>query len=117
MKTLETAYIRARASILRSSGISIQETSELLQRSERWVKIRSSRGDFEDKPRTGGPAVLSRTAKILIEKAKYERDNSTRGFARQLASKGRAGSIAMVWRYMSKKKDGNLSDVKRTTVD
>jgi len=47
MKTRETAYIRAQASILRSSGISIQETSKILQRSERWVKKWSSREGFE----------------------------------------------------------------------
>ena len=69
MKARKTAYIRAQASILRSSGISIQETPKTLQRNERWVKkwLIASREDFEDKPRTGRPAALSKTAKTRRE--------------------------------------------------
>jgi len=65
------------------------------------VKKWSRREDFEDKPRTGRPAVLRRTAKTLNEKVKYKRGNSTRKIAKQLSSKGLAGSIATMRRYMS----------------
>jgi len=66
------------------------------------VKKWSRRGDFEDKPRTGRPAVLRRTAKTLTKKAKYKRGTSTRKIAKQLSSKGLAGSTATVRQYMSK---------------
>ena len=114
MKTRETAYTRAQNSILMSSGISIRETSKILQRSERWVTKWTGREDFEDKPRTGRPAVLNRTNKALIEKAKYKGGNSTR----KIPDSYRANAW-LVLQYQCgdtrkyKKQDRHLSDVKR----
>ena len=89
-------------SIVSYFGISVRETWKLSQISDIWVKKWPGREDFEDKPRTGRPAVLCKTAKTLSENAKYKRDNSTRKISKQLRSKYLAGSAATVWRYVSK---------------
>ena len=66
------AYLRAQASILRSSELSVRDASQLLRKSERWVKKWSARKDFDDKLRAlaGRPAVFGGSAKTLIEKAR-----------------------------------------------
>ena len=44
------SYLRAQASILRSTGLSVKEISKKLKKSERWVVKWSSRNDgFEDR--------------------------------------------------------------------
>ena len=83
------SYLRAQASILRSTGLSVKEISKKLKKSERWVVKWSSRNDgFEDKKRTGRPKILNEAAKRILNKAKYKRGNSTRQLSQQLASKG-----------------------------
>ena len=81
----------------------MRETAKILQKSKRWVAKWSSSREFCDKPRSGRPTVLDRTAKKVIEKAKYKRGNSTRKISKQLKNKGLPGSAATVWRYMSRK--------------
>ena len=86
------SYLRAKASILRSTGLSVKEISKKLKKSERWVVKWSSRNDgFEDKKRTGRPKILNEAAKRILNKAKYKRGNSTRQLSQQLASKGHVG--------------------------
>ena len=44
------SYLKAQASILRSTGLSVEEVSKNLKKSERWVVKWSSRNDgFEDR--------------------------------------------------------------------
>ena len=89
------SYLRAQASILRSTGLSVKEISKKLKKSERWVVKWSSRNDgFEDKKRTGRPKILNEAAKRILNKAKYKRGNSTRQLSQQLASKGHVGGKA-----------------------
>ena len=78
-------------------------TAKILQKSKSWVSKWSSSQDFSDKPRSVRPAVLDRTAKKIIEKAKYKRGTSTRIISKQLKNKDLPGSAATVWRYMSSK--------------
>ena len=103
MNPKKAVYLRAQAAILRSSGVSVRETAKILQKSKSWVAKWSSSQEFYDKPRSGRPTVLDRTAKKIIEKAKYKRGNSTRKISKQLKNKGQPGSAATVWRYMSRK--------------
>ena len=73
-KTFQKAvYLREQAAILRSSVVSARETAKILQKSKSWVAKWSSSQDFSDKPRSGRATVLDRTAKKIIEKAKYKR--------------------------------------------
>ena len=81
----------------------MRETAKILQKSKSWVTKWSSSQEFYDKPRSGRPTVLHRTAKKVLEKAKYKRGNSTRKISKQLKNKGLPGSTATVWRYMSRK--------------
>ena len=86
------SYLKAQASILRSTGLSVKEISKKLKKSERWVVKWSSRNDgFEDKKRTGRPKILNEAAKRILNKAEYKRGNSTRQRPQQLASKGHVG--------------------------
>ena len=78
MNPKKAVYLRAQAAILRSSGVSVQEKTKILQKSKSWVAKWSSSQEFYDKPRGGRLSVLDRTAKKVIEKAKYKRGNSTR---------------------------------------
>ena len=95
------SYLRAQASILRSTGLLVKEISKKLKKSERWVVKWSSRNDgFKDKKRTGRPKILNETAKRILNKAKYKRGNSTRQFSQQLASKGHIGGKNTMWRFM-----------------
>ena len=50
----------------------MRETAKILQKSKRWVAKWSSSQEFYDKPRSGRPTVLDRTAKKVLEKAKYK---------------------------------------------
>ena len=94
-------YLRAQASILRSTGLSVKEISKKLKKSERWVVKWSSRNDgFEDKKRTGRPKILNEAAKRILNKAKYKRGNSTRQLSQRLASKGHVGGKNTIWRFM-----------------
>ena len=82
------SYLRAQASILRSTGLLVKEISKKLKKSERWVVKWSSRNDgFEDKKRTGRLKILNDAAKRILNK----RGNSTRWLSQQLASKGHVG--------------------------
>ena len=63
LKTEKLSYLQAQASILRSSGLSVKEISKLLNKSVRWVVKWSAREEFEDRARTGRPAVLTKEAK------------------------------------------------------
>ena len=66
------SYLRAQASILRSTGLSAKEISKKLKKSERWVVKWSSRNDgFEDKKRMGRPKILNEAAKRILNKAKH----------------------------------------------
>ena len=105
MNPKKAVYLRAQAAILRSSGVYVQETAKILQKSKSWVAKWSSSQEFYDKPRSGQPSFLDSTAKKVIEKAKYKRGNSTctRKISKQLKNKGLPGSAATVWRYMSRK--------------
>ena len=95
------SYLRAQASILRSTGLSVKEISKKLKKSEHWVVKWSSRNDgFEDKKRTGRPKILNEAAKRILNKAKYKRGNSTRQLSQQLASKGHVGGKNTTWRFM-----------------
>ena len=95
------SYLRAQASILRSTGLSVKEISKKLKKSELWVVKWSSRNDgFEDKKRTGRPKILNEAAKRILNKAKYKRGNSTRQLSRQLASKCHVEGINTIWRFM-----------------
>ena len=86
------SYLRAQASILRSTGLSVKEISKKLKKSERWIVKWSSRNDgFEDKKRTGRPKILNDAAKRSLNKAKYRGGNSTRQLSQKLASKGHVG--------------------------
>ena len=86
------SYLRAQASILRSTGLSVKEISKKLKKSELWVVKWSSRNDgFEDKKRTGRPKILNKAAKRILNKAKYKRGNSTRQLSQRLASRGHVG--------------------------
>ena len=95
------SYLRAQASILRSTGLSVKEISKKLKKSERWVVKCSSRNDgFEDEKITGRPKILNEAAKRILNKAKYKRGNSTRQLSQQLASKGHVGGKNTIWRFM-----------------
>ena len=101
------SYLRAQASILRSTGLSVKEISKKLKKSERWVVKWSSRNNgFEDKKRTGRPKILDDAAKKILNKAKYKRGNSTRQLSQQLPSKGHVAEKNSIWRFM-KAKDGD----------
>ena len=79
------SYLRAQASILRSTGLSVKEISKKLKKSERWVMKWSSRNDgFADKKRRGRPKILNDAAKRILNKDKYKRGNSTRQLSQQL---------------------------------
>jgi len=77
MNPKKAVYLRAQAAILRSSGVPVREKAKILQKSKSWVAKWSSSQEFYDKPRSGRPSVLDRTANKVIEKAKYKRGNST----------------------------------------
>ena len=95
------SYLRAQASILRSTGLSVKEISKKLKKSEHWVVKWSSRNDgFEDKKRTGRPKILNEAAKRILNKAKYKRGNSTRQLSQRLASKGHVGGKNTIWSFM-----------------
>ena len=95
------SYLRAQASILRSTGLSVKEISKKLKKSERWVVKWSSRNDgFEDKKRTGRQKILNEPAKRIVNKAKYKRGNSTRQLSQKLASKGHVGGKNTILRFM-----------------
>ena len=111
----KAVYLRAQAAILRSSGVSVRETAKILQKSKSWVAKWSSLQEFYDKPRSGRPSVLDRTAKKVIEKAKYKRGNSSRKISKQLKNKGLPGSAPTVWRYMSKKRMETFETKKAST--
>ena len=96
-------YLRAQAAILRLWGASVRETAIILQKSKSWVAKWSSSQNFSDKPRSGRPNVLDRTAKKIIEKAKYKTGSSTRKISKQLKNKDLPESTGTVWRYMSSK--------------
>ena len=96
MNPKKAVYLRAQAAILRSSRVSVRETAKILQKSKSWVAKWSSSQEFYDKPRSGRPSVLDRTAKKVIEKAKYKRGNSTRKISKQLKNKGLPGSAPTV---------------------
>ena len=67
-----SATLRAQASILRSTGLSVKEMSKKLKKSEHWVVKWSSKNDrFEDKKRTGRTKTLNEAAKRILNKAKY----------------------------------------------
>ena len=84
------SYLRAQASILRSTGLSVKEISKKLKKSERWVVKWLSRNDrVEDKKRTGRPKILNETAKWILNKVKYKRENSTRQLSLHWISKQR----------------------------
>jgi len=89
------SYLRARAFILRSTGLSVKEIAKKkkkLEKSERWVVKWSSRNEgIEDKKRTGRLKVLTEAAKKILKKAKCKRGNSTIQLSQQLASKGLVG--------------------------
>ena len=72
MNPKKTVYLRAQAAILGSSGVPVRETAKILQKSKSWVAKWSSSQEFYDKPRSGRPSVLDRTAEKVIEKAKYK---------------------------------------------
>ena len=103
MNPKKEIYLRAQAAILRSSGVSARETAKILQKSKSWVAKWSSSQEFYDKPTSGRPSVLDRTAKKVMEKAKYKARNSTRKISKRLKNKGLPGSAPTVWRYMSRK--------------
>lgn len=97
-------YLQAQASALRSSGLSVKQTSKLLGKSECWLKKWLSWGDdFTDKKRSGRPKVFNNAAKNLIQKAKYKRGKSTRQPTQDLASKGLSGSKNLVSRFNKNK--------------
>lgn len=79
-----TAYARAQAVILLSSGHSVKDTAKLVKNIERWVNKWSKRAPFEDQPRSGQPSVLTNRGRIVIEKAKYKRNYVTRKIAKNL---------------------------------
>ena len=93
------SYLRAQASILRSTGLSVKEISKKLKKSERCVVKWSSRNDgFRDKKRTGRPKILNKAAKRILNKAKYKRGNST---AFTTISKQRpCWGKNTIWRFM-----------------
>ena len=96
-----SATLRAQASILRSTGLSVKEMSKKLKKSEHWVVKWSSKNDrFEDKKRTGRTKTLNEAAKRILNKVKYKRGNSTRQLSQQLASKGHVGGKNTTWRFM-----------------
>lgn len=76
-------YLRAQAAILQSSEVSVQEMAKILQKSKSWEAKWMSSQEFYDMLRSGQPTVLDRTAKKVIEKAKYKRGNSTRTICKQ----------------------------------
>ena len=76
-------YLRAQAAILRSSEVSVREMAKILRKSKSWVAKWMSSREFYDMLRSGQPTVLDRTAKKVIEKAKYKRGNSTRKICKQ----------------------------------
>ena len=53
-------------------GVTVKEISKLLNKSVRWEVKWSAREEFDDQERTGRPAVLTKEAKRVIEKAKYK---------------------------------------------
>ena len=51
-----------------------------MQKSECWVVRRSYRNEgFKDKKRGGRPKVLNKTAKIVLKKARYKKEETRRG--------------------------------------
>lgn len=83
MHPKNAVYLRAQAAILRSSEVSVQEMAKILRKSKSWVAEWMSSQEFYDMLRSGQPTVLDRTAKKIIEKAKYKRGNSTRKICKQ----------------------------------
>ena len=83
MHPKNAVYLRAQAEILRSSEVSVREMAKILQKSKSWVAKWMSSQEFYDMLRSGQPTVLDRTAKKVIEKAKYKRGNSTRKICKQ----------------------------------
>ena len=81
-----TVCARAQAAILRSSRHSVKEIAKLFKKTKRWVNKWSKRKSFEGKPRNGRPSVLTNYARnIIITKAKYKRNNSTRKIPQKVA--------------------------------
>ena len=78
--------------------------AKILRKSKSWVAKWMSSQEFYDMLRSGQPTVLDRTAKKVIEKAKYKRANSTRKICKQRKKKGLPGSAVIVWRYVTKRK-------------
>ena len=83
MHPKNAVYLRAQAAILRSSEASVREMAKILRKSKSWVAEWMSSQEFYDMLRSGQPTVLDRTAKKIIEKAKYKRGNSTRKICKQ----------------------------------
>ena len=70
-------YARAKAAILRLSGHSVKEIAKFLtHETERWgEQLVEKRINFEYKPRSGRPFVLTNCARKSIKKAKYKQNN------------------------------------------
>ena len=97
-------YLRAQATTLRSSGLSVKEISKLPGKSERWMKKWSSQGeDYADKKRSWRPKVLNNAAKNFIQKARCKQGKFTGQLSQDLASKGLSGSKNSVWRFIKNK--------------
>ena len=118
LKAKKLSYLRAQASLLRSSGPSVQEIAKVLEKSERWVVKWSSRAeDFEDKKRSGRPKILSEVAKNVLEKVKYKRRKSTRQLSQRLASKGLSGLKKLCLEFPEKQRLENSETAEEATVD
>ena len=95
------SYLRAQASILRSTGLSVKEISKKVKKSKRCVVKWSLGNDgFEDMKRTGRPKILNEAAKRILNKVKYKMGNSTRQLSQQLASRSHVGEKNTIWRFM-----------------
>ena len=71
LKGRKLCYLRARESLLRSSGLSVQEIAKGLEKSKRWVvKWLSRAEDFDVKKQSGTCNILSEVAKKAHEKTK-----------------------------------------------
>ena len=66
MNPKKAVYLRAKAAILQSSGVSVRETAKMLQKKQELGSEVVSSQEFYDNPRSGRPSVLDRTAQKVI---------------------------------------------------
>ena len=95
---------RAKAIGMLEAGVTQKQVSQALGKTTRtisnWWRRNKLDQSLSDKPRSGRPLSLTRTAKIVISKSVGKRHQSTRKLAKRLTVRGHPTSKSAVHRYL-----------------